>query len=112
MFFKLIKVHLLVSELYIYQNVRWNNKKLLTKCFTNTRFFGENIFSDNLTVRKSTKLSNGNAPADTRLLTSIPVSNRCLPAKKKKKYVERNYVSSHIHQNYLCRRHIQNMKSL
>jgi len=26
-FFKLIKVHLLVSELYIYQNARCNNKK-------------------------------------------------------------------------------------
>ena len=26
-FFKLIKVHLLVSELYIYRNVRYNNKK-------------------------------------------------------------------------------------
>ena len=25
-FFKLIKVHLLVSELYIYQNARYNNK--------------------------------------------------------------------------------------
>jgi len=28
-FFKLIKVHLLVSELYIYQNARCNNKKKL-----------------------------------------------------------------------------------
>ena len=27
MFFKLMKVHLLVSELYIYQNVRCNDKK-------------------------------------------------------------------------------------
>ena len=26
-FFKLIKVHLLVSELYVYQNARCNNKK-------------------------------------------------------------------------------------
>jgi len=26
-FFKLIKVHLLVSELYVYQNVRCNDKK-------------------------------------------------------------------------------------
>ena len=26
-FFKLGKVHLLVSELYIHQNARWNNKK-------------------------------------------------------------------------------------
>ena len=25
-FFKLMKVHLLVSELYIYQNARWNEK--------------------------------------------------------------------------------------
>ena len=28
MFFKLIKVHLLVSELYIYQNVRCNDNKM------------------------------------------------------------------------------------
>jgi len=27
MFFKLIKVHLLVSELYMYQNARWNDIK-------------------------------------------------------------------------------------
>ena len=30
MFFKLIKVHLLVSELYIYQNARCNVKKIVT----------------------------------------------------------------------------------
>ena len=29
LFFKLIKVHLLVSELHIYQNARCNNKKML-----------------------------------------------------------------------------------
>ena len=28
-FFRLMKVHLLVSELYIYQNVRRNDKKML-----------------------------------------------------------------------------------
>ena len=34
MFFKLIKVHLLVSELYMYQNARCNNKKNYKKlCF-------------------------------------------------------------------------------
>jgi len=31
MCFKLIKVDLLVSELYIYQNARWNNKKIKDK---------------------------------------------------------------------------------
>jgi hypothetical protein len=31
-FFKLIKVHLLVSELYIYQNVRCNDKIKLSHC--------------------------------------------------------------------------------
>ena len=30
-FFKLIKVHLLVSELYIYQNARCNDKNLSTE---------------------------------------------------------------------------------
>ena len=30
-FFKLIKVHLLVSKLYIYQNARCNNKKKVDK---------------------------------------------------------------------------------
>jgi len=34
-FFILIKVHLLVSELYIYQNARCNNKK------NNNRFYCE-----------------------------------------------------------------------
>jgi hypothetical protein len=33
-FFKLIKVHLLVSELYIYQNARCNNKKSRVHNFT------------------------------------------------------------------------------
>ena len=32
-FFKLIKVHLLVSELYIYQNVRCNEKKTVLPVF-------------------------------------------------------------------------------
>jgi hypothetical protein len=41
------------------------------------------MFSDNLTKRKNKKTSNGNAPPDTQLLTSIPVSNRCLAAEKK-----------------------------
>ena len=31
MFFKLIKVHLLVSELYIYKNARCNDKKMIKK---------------------------------------------------------------------------------
>jgi len=30
-FFKSIKVYLLVSELYIYQNARCNDKKLITR---------------------------------------------------------------------------------
>ena len=30
-FFKLMKVHLLVSELYIYQNARCNDKKIYEK---------------------------------------------------------------------------------
>jgi len=47
-------------------------------------FLAKNIFSDDLTKRKKkTKRSNVNASADTRLLTSIPVSNRCLPAEKR-----------------------------
>ena len=32
-FFKLIKVHLLVSELYIHQNARCNNKKKSAEIF-------------------------------------------------------------------------------
>jgi hypothetical protein len=33
-FFKLIKVHLLVSELYIYQNARCNDKKKIAVLIT------------------------------------------------------------------------------
>ena len=34
-FFKLIKVHLLVSELYIYQNARCNDKKKIMYNYMN-----------------------------------------------------------------------------
>ena len=33
-FFKLIKVHLFVSELYIYQNARCNDKKKITLLYS------------------------------------------------------------------------------
>ena len=37
MFFKLIKVHLFVSELYIYQNARCNDKNSILRIIRNTR---------------------------------------------------------------------------
>jgi len=40
MFFKLIKVRLLVSEPYIYQNARCNDKKKFAFSFTHTTFPG------------------------------------------------------------------------
>ena len=40
-FFKLIKVHLLVSELYVYQNARCNDKKKMLDCvLENEKPFG------------------------------------------------------------------------
>ena len=41
-FFKLIKVHLFVSELYIYQNVRYNNKNIVQDEVRNL-FYASNI---------------------------------------------------------------------
>ena len=38
-FFKFIKVHLLVSELYIYQNARYNDKKYFFLCLTFTLMY-------------------------------------------------------------------------
>ena len=38
-FFKLIKVHLLVSELYVYQKARFNNKKKINVKIFRKRFF-------------------------------------------------------------------------
>jgi hypothetical protein len=66
-------------------------------------------FSDNLTPEKETKMSNVNALADTRLVTSITVSNRSLPYKKA---LRGTTYLLHIYQNYLSRRHKQNVKSL
>jgi len=37
-FLKLIKVHLLVSELNVYKNARYNNKKTLS-----IKFYSENV---------------------------------------------------------------------
>ena len=38
-FFKLIKVHFLASELYVYQNVRCNDKKVFVTVILNNRTF-------------------------------------------------------------------------
>ena len=44
-FFKLIKVHLLVSELYIYQNARCNDKKKHRLNVFENRAEGEDIWA-------------------------------------------------------------------
>ena len=43
-FFKLIKVHLLVSELHIYQNARFNDKNHHLACFLSMPLSSHGIF--------------------------------------------------------------------
>ena len=47
-FFKLIKVHLLVSELYVYQNARCNDKKNVQGRFSRNGVLHENEEAVNL----------------------------------------------------------------
>ena len=52
MFFKLIKVYLLVSELYIYQNARCKYKNSHTKFHDNPSILNRNIPSEKADVMR------------------------------------------------------------
>ena len=54
-FFKLIKVHLLVSELYIYQNARYNDNSQLMFCKCSEEANKKLMFADCVVSRQRTK---------------------------------------------------------
>jgi len=61
-FFKLIKVYLLVSELYIYQNARCNDKNLHILSYFNTKYNNLRNSRRNICIKKESNEGNFNLP--------------------------------------------------
>jgi len=95
-FFRLIKVHLLVSGLYIYQNARCNDKKklfeVLLPCTTcSVKFYSSattailqkqkrSIFHDNVLIRHELTVLNIINPLQAILIHNCSVMNYLQPS--------------------------------